>query len=490
MVAVYPVAAQDAGTLRETVAPPETIALPETVGEISREILVQSDHEGLFMQRTTVDIAGTRWLWRSEGTIVLHEKTAMAGGYVEERRMLGAPREEFAHWAGCEAGPLTLGPIAFRGLYHRLLDPTAGGTSWSALSDGPDLRLDRSMEPSRWTGVGIDGVLPLRIFGGEIAPGAVWGTTDDGDVAAGALALSWPVAAVDVSVSHGSFSVTPDDSWLYTAPPFRAESITQLGSTIILKPTVAEVSVEVGAEGWQQRTGYRPRRYSAGAFADIPGAWVAIASRVSRTQSGFRALTGRRPRSAEYSGLTLSEGRRMGPWLWHVDWNRRAGWDEDLPGDPVDTYSVMLGGAWRRGIVRMLRVRATRDSRGTLSLNYRMRYAVGPVGLLAYARNVFDDPAEGESFSATVRGSVRTDLGRHGRRFSVDAGWSISQERTEQLQELSISTSVPIGRAVRMELSVKRPLVPGAWATGEETEWLVRVRYSGPNESSPATTPE
>ena len=138
----------------------------------------------------------------------------------------------------------------------------------------------------------------------------------------------------------------------------------------------------------------------------------------------------------------------------------------------------------------MLRVRATRDSRGTLSLNYRMRYAVGPVGLLAYARNVFDDPAEGESFSATVRGSVRTDLGRHGRRFSVDAGWSISQERTEQLQELSISTSVPIGRAVRMEVSVKRPLVPGAWATGEETEWLVRVRHSGPNEPSPATTPE
>ncbi|MFW5827882.1 MAG: hypothetical protein ACOCU4_07310, partial [Alkalispirochaeta sp.] len=168
IVAVRPMAAEDLVLLSDAEALPaadvsvEVAAPPEPAGEFSREILIQSDQDGLFMQRTIADIAGTRWMWRSEGTVVVYEETALAGGYVEERRMLGAPREGFAHRAGCEAGPLTLGPIAFRGVYHRLLDPAAGGTTWSSLSDRPELRLDRSMEPSRWTGVGLDGVVPVR----------------------------------------------------------------------------------------------------------------------------------------------------------------------------------------------------------------------------------------------------------------------------------------------------------------------------------------
>ncbi|HKK47616.1 MAG TPA: hypothetical protein VJ932_00870, partial [Alkalispirochaeta sp.] len=229
---------------------------------------------------------------------------------------------------------------------------------------------------------------------------------------------------------------------------------------------------------------------SAGAFARVPGSWVAASCRVSRTDSGFRALTGRRPRSAQYTGLTLAEGHRWGPWVWEVDWSRRAGWDDDLPADPVDTYSALVGHAGRTGFVRMLRMRATGDSQGMTSLKYRMRYAVGPVGLLAYARNVFDSPSAGTSFSATVRGSLRTDLGRYRRRFSVEAGWSASHERERWLQELSMAASIPVGRAVRVELSATQPLVSGASAIGTGAEWLVRLRHAGPNERSRVTNPE
>ncbi|MFW5695344.1 MAG: hypothetical protein ACOCYB_09245 [Alkalispirochaeta sp.] len=478
----WPVAAQISTAQDSTVIPGSPPA------DISREVLVQSDHEGVMLQRVTADIGGTQWLWRTRGTVLLYEETALAGGYIERRRLLGTPAKPFVHHAGCAVGPLTVGPLQFRGVYHRVLDPTAGGTRWSSLTDDDDLRLDRGLSSPRRTGVGVTGMLPFSFFGGDIVPGAVWGTTADGenDVGTTALILNWPVAAAAFALSRGTFSVAEDHSWLYAAPPFRTSGVTQVGSTLKLTPAVAEVPVHIGAEGWQQRNGYRPPRSSVGAFAHASGTRAAVATRVSRTDSGFRALSGRRPRWSRYVGATVSQGRRGRPWVWQAEWQRRAGWQEDRPGEPVNFYSGAVGGAWRRGVLRGLRMQGTQSSTGRSSVSYRLRCAVGPVGLLAHARHAFQEHTDDDSFSATARASLRTDLGRHARRFSADAGWSGTAERRRWEHELSLNASTPVGGALRLELSAKQPLIPAA----STTEWMVRLRHTGPNARRGTTTPK
>ncbi|MEX2444737.1 MAG: hypothetical protein WD492_14115 [Alkalispirochaeta sp.] len=455
---------------------------------MSREILIQTDDEGALLQRVTADIAGTRWLWRVEGSLLLYEETAVAGGYIEERRTIGSPVNDLTHGAGCEVGPLTLGPIRSRGVYHRLLDPTAGGTDWSALTDANTLRLDRAIDPGRWTGVAVSGTLPVSFFGADIAPGVVWGTDEDVEISMVALPLSWRVASLELSVARGSFSVPDDDSWLYEAPPFRAEGVTQMGSTVTMHPTFADVPLVLMIEGWRQRVAYRPRRHSVQAYGHVSGGVLAITSRVSRTDSGFRALSGGRPRSARYSGVTLSQGRTVRPWVWRASWDRRAGWEDDLTGPIVDSYSGTAGLAWRRGIARLLRIRGTMDSRETYSVDYRTRFTAGPVGLLAYARHVLNHPSREDHFSATVRLSLRAALGRRRRRFSAVVGWSVAEESEHRHQRVSLTTSIPVGSAFRLELSAKFPVDPPP--TGQEAEWLLRLRNSGPNRGSGATSQE
>ncbi len=440
---------------------------------ISREILLQSDHEGVLLQRVTVDLADTRWLWRAEGSLLLYEEIPAAGGYIEEHRRLRSPLENLEHTVGCEVGPLSLGPISLSGIYHRSLDPTSGGTAWAALTDRDVIRLDRTLEPGRWTGVGLGGVLPGSFLRARVAPGAVWITDDDTDVAGAACSLSWPAVAVTCSGARGSFAVSDDDSWLYDAPPFRADGVTQLGSTVVVRPAGADGAVELAAEGWQQRVGYRPLRHSVQTFGSALGRRLAVAARVSRTQSGFRAVTGGRPRSAEYTGVTLFEGHQVRPWIWRIAWNRRSRWDDDLPRPAVDTYEGVVGLAQTRGVARLLRLRGTTDSRGTRGVYYRLRVAAGPIGVVAYARHIWQHPAGDDGFSATCRFSIRTALGAHGRRFSARAGWEV-EEAGGWHQAVAMNASIPLGRSFRIELSAKLPLIPAA--TIDTTEWLLRVR--------------
>ncbi|MFO8043623.1 MAG: hypothetical protein R6U25_10510 [Alkalispirochaeta sp.] len=451
---------------------------------ISREILLQSNHEGVLLQRVTADVAGTRWLWRAEGSLLLYEEIPVAGGYIEERRRLGSPVEDLTHTVGCEVGALSLGPISLSGIYHRLLDPTAGGTEWAALTDRDAIRLDRRLEPGRWTGVGFGGALPFSFLRARVAPGIVWITDDDTDVAGAACSVSWPSIAVTWSAARGAFSVRDDDSWLYDAPPFRADGVTQLGSTVVVRPSGADGTVELAAEGWQQRVGYRPLRHSAQTFGRALGRRLAVTARVSRTQSGFHAVTGGRPRSAEYTGIALFEGHQVRPWIWRIAWNRRSRWDDDLPRPAVDTYEGVLGLAWTRGVARLLRLRGTTDSRGTRGLHYRLRVAVGPAGLAASARHIWHHPSGDDGFSATCRLSVRTALGRHGRRFSARAGWDVEEEESEWHHGVAMNASIPLGRSFRIELSGKLPLTP--MASIDTTEWLLRLRNSATTQVSGA----
>jgi hypothetical protein len=107
-----------------------------------------------------------------------------------------------------------------------------------------------------------------------------------------------------------------------------------------------------------------------------------------------------------------------------------------------------------------------------------MRLAGGPVGLLAFADHRVMHPAEGDRFSATARVSLRTVLGRYRRRCSTSLGWNVSQERSTAHQALSLSASIPMGAAFRLELSTDVPIV--FERTTESTEWLLRLRNTGP----------
>jgi hypothetical protein len=451
---------------------------------VSGEFLLAGDEAGDVAQRLTLDIGSTRWLFRSTASIVAREEVPVAGGYTSRRLEPRSPFTDAEHTAGCEAGPLVIGPLALHGLYRRALDPSAGGLTWTALGQDPRVRLDRGLDGTRWSGVAVRVPTPVGDRGRSLLarPGILWMTDEKTTIQLATLPIGWTLregvlrgSGVDLGAAAGRSRIVPreEESWIFETPPFLGDRLAVLGASLGGRIAVAGVgrfAAAIAGEAWQQRCGYRPARWSAQGWfsAGVPG--LTLDGRFSRTDPGYRHLDGGAASAAAFTGLGAGGRYRSVPFVWSAAWERRQGWDDGMPGAAVEEMRGSLGVARRRGVLRRLDFRGESERRDDASgggdaegdvVDTRAGYAAPVVTArvrlqagwwwLAAEGGEGVDTRNLDLFRAwggetwRVETGARGALGRRGRTASVTVGWRVKPER------LRASLSVPIGHRVRIE---------------------------------------
>jgi hypothetical protein len=489
----------------------------EPAERVHGEFVITGDEAGEVAQRLTLDIGSTRWLFRSTASVVAREEVPVAGGYTSRRLEPRSPFTDAEHTAGCEAGPLVMGPLALHGLYRRALDPSAGGLTWSALDEDPRVRLDRGLDGARWSGVAVRTPARAEDSGRSfrLRPGALWMTDDTSTIEIVTLPIGWirrqgalRGSGVDLSVAAGRSRVLfrEEESWLFETPPFLGDRLTIRGASLgarVALPGAGGFTVDTAAEGWEQRSGYRPSRWSGQGWFSGGVRGFTVDGRLSRTDPGFRNLDGGVSSAAAFAGLGARGRYRSVPIVWSAAWEQHQGWDDGVPGDTEEELCASVGVARRRGVLRRLELRGESERRGATSGEGDAERDGGGEGgsdggsgssdgggaLAGYAAPVVTArgrlqagwwwlAAEGTRTAAgleagdldtwrvetwRVETGVRGALGRRGRTASVGVGWRVAPER------LRASLSIPVGRLVRIEGSGQ------AEAYTEEPVWTGSV---------------
>ena len=467
------------------------------------ELLLQIDDDGGALLRLTREIGPTRWLWLARGDVVLREEVPAAGGYSREYRRLRPPVSGVDHVVGAEAGPLVVGPLEPRGVYRRALDPTGGGLQWSALTAAPAVRLDRSVDSGRWTGIALR---PRAAFGREgrvgVAPGVMIARDDDVELRMAVLPLRAGAVGVALSAVEGRFPPRSADDWLFAAPPLRGDSLRQWGGELTVRgtlttagmgatdgaPTTGGAPTTVDAAGgagvWTQRAGYRPPRRGGQLWASAETEVLTLRGRALAVDPGSRTPDGGRPASATLLAAGLESGRRARRLTWRAEWERRRGWDGERPGPLSEECGASLRWAPPAAWVGLLSVAASTRTADESSVDTALRLdrrrrrrvtSLGATGALAWPRGGgalwrtalpwWHEPTLRTGVTLTVRG----DLGSYRRRASVSLGWgsawsgsgtggSAAAATADSPQEASLSLSLPVAAWGRVEGRAVVPL--------------------------------
>ena len=416
------------------------------------------------MQRLLADVGPSRWLWRTTAQVVLRERSPAAGGFTQEHRVLQSPLTHAQHSFGCRAGPLVIGPLARRGVYHRAFDPTAGGLAWRAAGERPGVALDTDMDGGRWSGVALTGGR------GSFHGGYLW-CTDAIDssaverrvvqIAALGLGCDRPLRVTVVaaeSASRGN-NTNPaaawdergvEERWLFPVGPLRRDRVVQAGLVVSLQRELSDpVRVDVSGECWVQELWgrYRP---SAGEFrAVVDVGSVAVLGRVSMAGTGFRSLDGGLPRysrrlSAGLRGHAGTDLRHR----WRLELGRSASWHAGLPEMPEHhgAARVTLFAPGRRLSLRGELTGRTGDGTGGGEAEMALRGTPRARFMEAKMEAAWKVEDGEHRRSATVSMAWTPQVGTDRRRGRVGAELSLD----ESTWEPSVECSVPLGTGVRI----------------------------------------
>lgn len=312
-------------------------------------IRAQLNRDGVLTTRSIVDVAETRWFFLSRAAVTLREEVDAPAGYRRSEIRLRSPFGSGDTAVGVEAGPLILGAIEGRGLYHRLRDPTAGGARWSALTDSS--RFAPLLDPEIQDQRGV----ALRLRGPHFpAGGSVWYHERDGryriegvdgwfsplpDSRAGRLGLLF----ARVELGDGVLNDPEEEPWTFPIPPTRSTdqrlqaAFWEYGfrrRTGDLDGWQERLRPHALIEGWRRRSGYGAPLFAGGSVLSIGPAALRGTVRVAGSAPGYRTLENNRPRNSRLAASEISHRRvtALAILEGRVRWNRSRGWEDENPG--------------------------------------------------------------------------------------------------------------------------------------------------------------
>ena len=426
----------------------------------SLTIRLQGDSEGALAGRMDARYGPSRWLLLGGGAVTPVEERIAPAGYRERRYTPDQILGETWTAIGAAAGPVTFGPLTAGGVIARAIDPTAGGWSWSALTDRDRFTLDASMdEPSR-RGLALSWMPAVGAGAGAWALEDRDGTQWRGAAlsAASGRALPGRVALLLgetlLPADPRDEATTSAEGWLYRVPPLRtahylrgglswraAVPIGQPPRPGATPPHGAARELSLLAEAWAQREGRAP----------IPWAYTGVVGlTLSRWEAGVR-LTRAAPGFFDAWGdrvdrsLLLAAGftARWGPPADRRSlggsWELPRGWEEGVPAPPRQDVAIR----YRRGT----RDRVIQRRSAALSVEVGAGGGLEATDLALCARvrpprrRERSQPAaylDGEASIAWERGAAEP-----GWELSLGPGWSRAVGRYRRT--LSVGVGVAVG---------------------------------------------
>lgn len=446
-------------------------SLPRAGAEMHGEVRTRLDHEGTLTSRAILLYGPTRWFYLARSSVTLREEEDAPAGYQSSRVRLRSPLEDREVSLGVEAGPLILGPIEGRGLYHRLRDPTAGGAGWSALTDRS--RFVPILDPEIQDRRGLAFTL-----GREPGPAglAAWYFERDAHVRVegldgwfsplpGGQLGRFGVLLARIQPAEERFGDPGDDPWFYLLPP-RAPLERRLQAVYweFRRPERFRSDPRVLVEGWRQRSSLRPPLFAGNAFASLGPPALRGTVRFAAADRGFLTLQeGRTTHSrlvatelshrSVYSRLILNGTGR---------WSRAWRWSEEEPGPYRDEGEIMIAGDRLRLsrlplLQRVFLKGRLRKAEEESSLLRDVRTEAGVTLLLEPVRVSFSGAAEREGYrSAAASLVVLAPAGRlaRGRSLLVELSGRCRWFRGEELESWHVSAAlgVPLGAGWRVSL--------------------------------------
>ncbi|SIP87992.1 hypothetical protein SAMN05920897_10194 [Alkalispirochaeta americana] len=455
----------------------------------SGEVRLRLDQEGLIQGRFDWTWGPVRWFGLGSSEIMLQQEEAAPAGYQQKSVSLRSPLEDLSWTMGVQAGPLLLGPIRGRGIYHRFLDPTAGGVRWGALSE--DSRFVPALHEGAQDRLGA----ALSFGGGAVPLGLdIWylaredryqteGLRGWFDLWPGGSAGRVGVLLSRVTLDEQRLRPLVEEGWLFPSPPLREPQGERQAITWEL-----DRRRRPGDDGlWARSLGPRALiemwRYQGGGTVVPRLAGTASASagppvlrwsgRVSAAERGFRTVEGGRPRYSRFSSLeaahrsihraTILEG--------HVRWAETRGWQEEQPGPQrqeldglVSAGRLRLAGApfldrvALAGTVRQY----PREEIATLYRGEARLHLRSPGGGVRFRVSGGGDSRDQRSLAGVF--SLLAPLGARRRSLSVSAAGRVQWDSREGPAHWygSLDAGVPLGKGwrfiprVRVDQDVRR----------------------------------
>ncbi len=420
----------------------------DTLVSLSASATIRSDHEGNGVARLLFHLGRTRWVLLGFGELVLREDAAAPAGYLQQHVSMRSPFHDARIIAGVDAGPLTLGPIAGKGVFHRFRDPTAGGLTWSALTEADRFSLATGLDEPRTQGVFISAdPSTMRGYPLWMPRIAWWYTVQQERLETSGFLVHLPVPGLPdagtIGLIAGTASVDPQrlpdfeaEPWLFVVPPVRSQTLHRQA----LFWQLQRRSLRLLVEGWRQSAPYRPVSHAGIAAAVLGPPQARVTVRLSGSDAGFLTHEQRRPANP-FQGAAMLSHRSRGPRLLRegqVSWTRTTQWETEVRG------RLQYRGEVAPGVAVKLNYREALAGEGRLFLSSG-QVPGGQIGVTV-------------SGDAEALQRLGVDLGgqfplsnRYRRSVAVDlAGrWSLSGD---DLWHLRGSVAVPLGRAGRVEL--------------------------------------
>ncbi len=455
-------------------------------------VRLRLDLEGVLTSRTVLDYGPSRWFVLSRSEVVLQEEVNAPAGQRRSEARLRSPLEQSDFALGVEAGPLILGPIEGRGLYHRLRDPTRGGAAWDALTDRT--RFVPVTDPERLDRSGV-----ALTIGSERGPAklAGWYLQRDGSYTIEGIDGTFSplpdqrlgtigVLLAGITPDADQSSLPEDEPWYYELPP-EPSGVRRIQAVhwrfdrddSLFRPDVL-------LEGWRQRSGYGPPLFAGTSYAALGPPVLRGSLRFSRSAPGFKTAEGGRTRYADQLAAELSHGRSYTPARLesHLRWTRSRGWEDERPGPVRVEREVSIATTrWRVSWFPVLdRIRfsgrhrsdGTPDSRdyyrGESSVAFLFDGYPRGHGSLRVAVTASADSEERVRTAASV---LRLWSSRAMRARGRTGSWEISgrvqwDRGTVGDWYTSVNLDVPLGQRVRLSARIRRE---DDWQSGGSAEW-------------------
>ncbi|TVR67342.1 MAG: hypothetical protein EA427_14030 [Spirochaetaceae bacterium] len=319
----------------------------ETHGSVRTRL----DHEGTLTSRAILLYGPSRWFLLTRSSVTLREEEEAPAGYRRSTVRLRSPLEDQLVSLGVEAGPLILGPIEGRGLYHRLRDPTQGGAGWSALTD--DSRFVPLLDPEVQDRRGF--AFSLGETSGPVG-GSVWYLERDDHY--GMEGIDWWLSPLSgarlgrfglllarIRPEEERFRDPRDDPWLYTIPPAAPlERRLQAFFWEYRRPERFRADPHLLLDLWRQRSALRPPLFAGNAFLALGPPALRGSMRAALADRGFVTLQEGRTRHSRLLAAQLSH-RSLFPRLIMGAtgrWSRAWGWSGGEPGSFRDEAELSI----------------------------------------------------------------------------------------------------------------------------------------------------
>lgn len=408
---------------------------------------------------------------------MLHQEEAAPPGYQKKSVSLRSPLEGLSWTMGAQAGPLVLGPIRGRGIYHRFFDPTAGGVLWGALFE--ESRFVPALQEGDQDRLGA----ALSLGGGAVPLGFdLWylaredryqseGVRGWVDLGPGGAAGRLGVLLSRVTLDEERLRSPEKQGWLFAAPPLRSNQSERQAVTWELdrRRRPGEEGLWARTRGpqalvevWRyQDEGRGPPRLAGTASASAGPEALRWSGRVSGAERGFRTVEGGRTRYSRSSSVQVAH-RSLHPAAIlesHLRWSGTRGWKEEHPGPSrqelegvVSAGRVRLAGAPLLDRVALVGAvqRYPREELDTVYRGEARLHLRSPGGTLRFRVSGRGDTRDQRSLAGVF--SLLTPLGSRRRSLSVSAAARVQWDSREGPAHWygSLDGGIPLGARWRL----------------------------------------